>query len=203
MQYYFCAGISTDSVCVSELYSLGNRGSSKGCNGSERTAERHRSITAELVEQATRCSLCIVPSFGGQQAPRHEHHLHHKQGVETEVTKIQTVQEISPDGQTFPTQPTKFNAEVLKQPQEMYANRPGITVDTTQILKATEKTPHSPLLDHPRFAALMYMYKRSRQGLPWEDLAGEAPTFDEFVDILHRCTGQAQRQHPVKRCLGV
>ena len=43
----------------------------------------------------------------------------------------------------------EFKAEMLKQAQEMYVNRLRITLDAAQILKATEKTPLSPLQDHP------------------------------------------------------
>ena len=77
------------TVCAQEsVYSLGDGGSGEGCIGSERTTARHRSISAELVEQATRRCLHSVSSFGGQQAPRHKHHIHHKQGAEIQTSKI-------------------------------------------------------------------------------------------------------------------
>ena len=141
------------------------------------------------------------------------HHLEANKLQDTNITsttsrvlrlksqKFQTVQEISPDGQTFPTQPMEFKAKMLKQAQEMYANRPGITVDTAQILKATAKTPLSPLQDHPGFAALMYMCKRSTEGVPWDDVAGQAPTLDVFVDMLHRSGSGATSREEMPRSL--
>ena len=47
----------------------------------------------------------------------------------------------------------------------------------------------------------MYMYKRSGQGLPWEDVAREAPTLDEFLDMLHRSGSEATSCEEMPRSL--